>query len=628
MATLAAGLRRAVGRASAAPARIRATQSTLAAMSVRVTAARISTGRIGAAGLARVGAVGQRVSFGGVGRRAARLPRAARSAITARLPALPRLRPGAVAALLTWIVAGLAMFVCYLHVARTAVVTSDGASNALQAWDMLHHNPLLRGWQLSDVSFYTTELPQYMLIEKLRGLTPDVVHIASAMTYTLLMLLAALLAKGRATGRDAIVRCLIAAGIMAAPQIGNGIYVLMGSPDHAGSAVPVLAVFVLLDRAPRRWYVPIAAGLLLAWALVADGIVLFTGVLPVVLVALARAYQITCRDRLRRRKAWFELELAAAALVAIWLAATALRLISAHGGFVVWPVSNALAATSDLPHYLTVTGRGLLLLFGANFFGHSAGFVAALAAAHLVGLGLAAWGCGAAVRRFGRADLAVQLLVAGIAVTLTAYLFGTRADDLLSTRDITAVLPFSAALAGRLLASRLATARLLPALALVAVGYLISLGRVASQPTAPEPGTQLASWLAAHQLDYGLAGYWDANITTLATAGRVRLRSVLATGDQITGDYWEVRSDWYDPTDNDATFIVLMPSPPGFSRYPTIASVRHTFGQPTRIYYLGSYTILVWSRNLLASLGPSIPLSAKTPVLTPPVQPIPAPPGG
>ena len=94
------------------------------------------------------------------------------------------------------------LFLCYLHVAR-APVNSDGASNALQAWDMLHGNLLLHGWQLSDVSFYTTELPQYMLVEQLRGLGPDMVHVAAAMTYTLLILLAALLAKGTA-GREAI----------------------------------------------------------------------------------------------------------------------------------------------------------------------------------------------------------------------------------------------------------------------------------------------------------------------------------------------------------------------------------------------------------------------------------------
>ena len=42
-------------------------------------------------------------------------------------------------------VAGLALFAAYLRQARTIPVHSDGASNALQAWDLLHGNVLLRG---------------------------------------------------------------------------------------------------------------------------------------------------------------------------------------------------------------------------------------------------------------------------------------------------------------------------------------------------------------------------------------------------------------------------------------------------------------------------------------------------
>ena len=75
-----------------------------------------------------------------------------------------------VAALTAWVLAGAVLFTCYLHLSRTAPVDSDGASNVLQAWDMLHGNPMLRGWVLSDVSFYTTELPQYALIELIREL--------------------------------------------------------------------------------------------------------------------------------------------------------------------------------------------------------------------------------------------------------------------------------------------------------------------------------------------------------------------------------------------------------------------------------------------------------------------------
>src|SRR6185437_14027336 len=80
---------------------------------------------------------------------------------------------------------GVLLFFAYLFEASRLPIFADGASQALQAWDMLHGNVLLHGWVLSDVSFYTTEIPQYMLIELVRGLNPDVVHIAAAMTYAL-----------------------------------------------------------------------------------------------------------------------------------------------------------------------------------------------------------------------------------------------------------------------------------------------------------------------------------------------------------------------------------------------------------------------------------------------------------
>ena len=113
--------------------------------------------------------------------------------------------------------------------------------------------------------------------------------IASAMTYTLVVLLAALVAKGRATGRDAIVRCVLAAGIMLAPRLGDGIYVLMASPDHIGSTVPVMAAFLLLDRAPGPAGRPVAASLLLSLAQVADALVFFVGIAPLALVCAFRA---------------------------------------------------------------------------------------------------------------------------------------------------------------------------------------------------------------------------------------------------------------------------------------------------------------------------------------------------
>ena len=161
-------------------------------------------------------------------------------------------------------------------------IMSDGASQALQAWSMLHGNLLLHGWSLSDVSFYTTELPEYMLVELVRGLTPDVVHIAAALTYTLLLLTVGWLAKGTATGREGLIRVLLATGIMLAPALGslNTTFVVLAYPDHTGTQVPLLATWLLLDKVKPRWWVPIAVTVLLAWVQVADTMAIYEAALP------------------------------------------------------------------------------------------------------------------------------------------------------------------------------------------------------------------------------------------------------------------------------------------------------------------------------------------------------------
>ena len=114
-----------------------------------------------------------------------------------------------------FVVVAVILFIAYLRMSRTYPATSDGADQALQAWDMLHGNWLLRGWTLGDVTYYSTEIPEYALVELVRGLGADVVHIAGAITYTLLVLAAGLLARGRATGRDGLIRLLVAANVSA-----------------------------------------------------------------------------------------------------------------------------------------------------------------------------------------------------------------------------------------------------------------------------------------------------------------------------------------------------------------------------------------------------------------------------
>jgi hypothetical protein len=135
---------------------------------------------------------------------------------------------------------------------------------------------------------------------------------------------------------------LVAGGIMVAPQVA-GVYVVMLSPDHFGSAVPVLAVLLLLDLAPQCWWVPVLTGIILTGALVADRILIVTAVLPLLVVCGVRAgYCVARRQPLRSR--WLELSLIGAGAAAVALSSAILALISHTGGFTAWPVKARLVA--------------------------------------------------------------------------------------------------------------------------------------------------------------------------------------------------------------------------------------------------------------------------------------------
>jgi hypothetical protein len=501
-----------------------------------------------------------------------------------------------------WLLAAVALFTVYLHLSRTVPANSDGASIALQAWAMLHGNPLLRGWWLSDVAFYTTELPQYMIIESVHGLNPDDIHIAAAMTYTLLVLLAACVAKGRARGAEGMIRAGLAAGIMVAPPQGS-VYELMLEPDHVGSVVPVLLLVLVLDRAGRRWFVPLLAYLLTAWALVADQVILISMVGPLIIVALLRGYRRLAVLGRQAWTAWFELGLVAAAVAGAFTAGRIIKLIKDSGGFLLNPVNNQLAWFGMLPHDALETLQGVLVLFGANFPGHQIGLIAAIGLLHLVGIGLVLWAVCVALRRLWRLPIAVELMAVSVCFTTVTYLLGPNALTAQSSREIAAVLPLGAALAGRLLARRLRRARLVPALAAVLAVYLAGLAFYATRPPVPANNQTLAAWLVQHRLSYGLTpSYWIGNSTTVDSGGKVAVRTVQTGGKSVSLNLWEIDRSWFSAKAHVANFVV-MPGPGDWRDNPAAYPMLHTFGRPAHVYVLPAYTVLVWNHNLLPGVS-------------------------
>jgi hypothetical protein len=525
------------------------------------------------------------------------------------------------------------LFACYLRLAATFPVGADGASNALEAWDLLHGNWLLRGWTFTDVSFYTTELPEYAAVELARGLNAGVVHTSAAITYTLLILAAAALARGRARGAEGWARALTAAGIMVAPQLGNGIHVLLSQPDHVGTQVPLLGIFLLLDRAPRRWYTVAGIWALLMVTILADKIAIMDAAVPLAFVCLLQAIPARAprpdsgagrsgagrsgagRSGAGRSGAGrsFELAVAGASVTSVVAAQLILVGISGLGGFALLPVETRLVTPAGVPWHLTMTLQDTLNLFGADVRAAQPGPQAVFAWLHAPGVVLATAAFCIAIWRLPmprRHDLVSSVLAIGLVLSLADFVASAIPSTPFDTRELASVLPYGAVLAGRVFGPWLASvnaSRLVrpgvAALALVGACQLAALGYGATRPATANPEQALAGWLAGHHLTTGLGTYTEGNVTTLDSGGAVRLRTVSwpRTGRAVPRLY-QSSASWYDPRTGYANFVVTGTADRAGDLIPR-AEILALAGPPARTYRFDSFTIMVWNENLLDLLA-------------------------
>jgi hypothetical protein len=504
------------------------------------------------------------------------------------------------------------LFVAYRRMAWSWPINGDGASNALQAWDLWRGNPLLHGWTLSDVSFYGTELVQYAVIEMFVGVRPEVVHAAAALTYTLLVLVTAALAKGRATGWAGAVRIGVALAVMLVPTPGLAYQILLGSPDHTGSGVPMVLTWLILDRALTRdgdvrgirWWVPVTVGVLLAWGQAGDPLVTFVGALPLVLVSALRL--VGDGTPWSRRWRGVHAQLIAAGIGSIGLGHGVIKLVHVLGGFHTPTPPIELSPLAALPHRAEMTAKMIGVLFGVYRPGTAlTPGVVGLGVVHALGLALVVVALVAVVIRAGRrrtdgTAFVNQILVLAILINIGAELVSTLSVDILAAREIAPVVPFAAALAGRVGADRLRRWRLTPVLGAGLAALLIALVAATPGRAAPAENQELADYLDGRGLTYGLASYWNTANVTVTTQRRVTVVAAEA-GDRLGPFCWQTKADWYDATKHDARFVVY---DPGRTMLGSMETITRTFGQPKETAMVGRQQVLIYDHNLLADLEP------------------------
>jgi hypothetical protein len=490
----------------------------------------------------------------------------------------------------TWVGGGVVLFAFALRISLGSRVNSDGANNALQAWDMLHGHVLLHGWLIGDVTYYVLELPLNAVTELLFGLGSLAFHVASALTYLIVAVCAVALAVTDSRGPARAARCAIVVAVLAAPLLtASSVPLLLEEPDHVGTSAFLLASFLLIDRAPgRRFTAPLLCAILCAGQL-SDLTVRYVAV-PAVLAVCG--YRALAARRLRSADA----ALVAAATVSVpleWLIRTAMLHM---GAFAMAAPKARLSPMRLWPHNAALTWLDLRIVFGAVATqGTELGIIGA--AFGLACLLAATFGLGRVIWTWRAASRAEQLLCVAIIFNIGLYLVSVM--PLLhprSSHEIAAVLPYGAVLAARTCVPARITGTVQAglAVAVTALAALVPLAAAAIRPPVQPPTVPLVAWLEAHGLTYGIAGYFDASIVTMQSGNRVRIRSVNMGTDGVQAATYETNAMWYDASRYDARFVVA-----DGSGSHTVAAFEQDFGRPTATYQVESWFVLIYRTNLL-----------------------------
>ncbi len=488
-----------------------------------------------------------------------------------------------------WAAGCAALLAFFVRISLDFPQNSDGANNALQAWDMLHGNLLLHGWILGDVSFYTLELPVLMLSELFFGLTVLSSYVASSVTYLLVVACAVALAVRGSGGAARLARCGTAVAVLAIPlAIPYGLWVEIGPPDHMGTCVFVLVSFLLIDRDRMPRYIAPLVGVILCAGQLSDVTVLYIAVPAIILVS---AYRMAVARRVRTGDG--AIALAAAVSVPAELA---VRAVLRHfGGYLMVAPDFALAAPSKWGHNAALTWDVLRYLFGASRVPRVP-LHGALTIVGLIAVFAAAAGLVAVAVRWRRASRAEQALCLAIIFNLAAYLFSTIPTGT-NSHEIAFVLPGGAVLAARFLVPSRITARVRAGAAatVAAAAALVPLITATTFQVAAQPSDDVIAWLEAHHLSYGLAGYWSASATTQNAGGKVEIRTIGIQGTTAWTFDWEMDADWYDAARYYANFVAVE------NRYPTLTvqDAERVFGKPAFIGSVPGWEVLVYRENLL-----------------------------
>lgn len=480
---------------------------------------------------------------------------------------------------------GMVMYLYYLGHAIHTPANSDYASIILEAKQIYEGNVFLSGWHLSTVSFYTTEIPFYVLGIMIFGFTHRLLYIIPALIYIMTVASALWVVYDGKRIRGALLTfCLI--GLPVGVFAGM---VLVG-PIHMAAICFSLVCVKFLQFAERNKVFYLYFGILFCWTLIGDDLALWIIGLPAILSGLYRMYVQS--ERWKQ-----EIIIPSIIILSVVASKIVLKLIALFGGFVVPGTGSPMfAELKDIARNVYSTIYGLLELFNANFFGKPIGSIQTIKLlVHFGGMILILcifWRFLYQMIKKKEVDYTNQLMVASIVITIAAYLFSNMNMGMGTTRYLTPVVLFASILVGRRFNS-FDWDQTTRWVYIACIGiYILSAISPFTLHRNLDKIDDLQAYLKSQSLTNGYAPYWLSSAVTVQSDDKVRVRPVIAPNVKIERFRWLSEDKWYDSS---AKFLLFDSTNWGSINKSTAVA---TFGEPIKELQFQDIHILVWDKDI------------------------------
>ena len=412
----------------------------------------------------------------------------------------------------------------------------------LEANDILSGNIFLSDWNLTGISFLTTDLPWFVIGTAVFGVGLNAFRLSVFLMYIFMILSAGALSVYRS--EDKFLSYCIFLGAGAVPTIYALSNAFVHTAGFACSFLVILTAEMCFDK-PEKKRVAILT-LVTAFAVCGDRSSLAIVVLPLIVFCILKGVGKSEK-----------------VLLGVVLGCTAGFLLEKLYLFTGGTNLNSLSRTSfaeisDIPGNIRIYTDYSLRLLNARFFGKELFSLKTGVFALKILLAFAAaaaiFKCVKAAVLRQKADCAVFSLGVGFGIVSLMLFLTTMNSDLTSGRYIAYLAPFLGITLSRA-ADRLKLEGK-KRLAVCAVFFALSISSVMPHGSAFSPQntySRLAEFLKSENLTEGYAPFWDSTVINAYSGGKVSVSPVRNGTSGVEPRKWFCKNSWYD----NGNFVVV-----------------------------------------------------------------------